>query len=162
MFKIRSRRASEYDLLYGAIAIIAASIGIILAYYLNEQMIIQFTAKNISTEPLRHAANALETFNYSIIFMTIAFAIAAFIAAFWIKTHPVFFVASVVGLIVMLIITVAITNAYDKMMLTSVFSTLATTTFSKMFTWVRNLPKILVVTWGLLAIGMYAKFWRTA
>ena len=158
MLRRLNKRGDEADLLTSVILIMVAAIVIIFAYFLNSQIMTAFSSQGIPTLGLESTRMALETFNLSIIFITISFGMAAFIGAFIVRSHPIFFMSSVLGLIMMLIVTATMSNVFDKIMVTSVMSETATTTFSKMFIWIRNMPEVLVVLWVVLAIGMYAKW----
>ena len=155
--RLLNNRGSEWDLFYTSVMVIVAAIVIVFAYFINAEITTQFAAQGIDTEALGHAANALKTFNLSIVFITVAFGVATFIAAFMVRSHPIFFVGSVLGLIVMLMVLTIMANTYDKLMIDSVFRTTATGTFSIMFNWVRNLPRIFVALWLVMAVGLYAK-----
>lgn len=156
--RMLNRRGNELDLIFTAVLVFAAAFVIIFAYYLTGQINTAFVTKGIPTFALGHTTNALTTFNLSIILVTIAFGIATFISAFMIRSHPVFFVASVLGLIVMVFVTSILSNAFDKLIVSSVLQNTGTTTFYSLFVWVRNLPAIFVIIWIIVGIALYAKW----
>lgn len=155
-----NRRASEIDLIYLGVIVFVVGFVAIFGYYLVTIFEAPLIAKGAPAFAFDHAKNAIGMFNYGIIFITIGFGIAAFISAMMVRSHPVFFVASILGLVVMLFILSVTSNIFDKLMVTGPFSTLATTTFSQLFAWVRNLPTIMVSIWAIMAIGLYAKWSR--
>ena len=153
-------RGSELDLLYVAVTIFVVSIVAIFAHYMLGEISTGLVAQGAPQYAFDYSSNAIANFNYGIILLTIGFGLAAFVSAFMVRSHPIFFVGSIFGLVVMLLVVTVLANAFDKIMVESIFYSTASTTFSKMFTWVRMMPKIFVVMWGLLVIALFAKWER--
>ena len=155
-----NRKGSEVDLIFTVVIIFATAISVIFAHYILGQISPGLVAAGAPQYAFDYSNQALEVFNYGIIFLTIGFGMAAVLSSFMIKSHPVFFVASMFGFVVLIFISSIFANIFDEIMLTSPMATTATTTFSKLFPFVRNIPYIMGFLWVVMVIALFGKWER--
>ena len=102
------------------------------------------------------AEGAINAINYGMVFLMVGLIISMIFSAFFINAHPVFFVASLLMLIIVLVVAGPLSNAFMGMAgsdsLSSEADTLAVSTHI-----VGNLPVIAVVAGFLIMIALYAK-----
>lgn len=151
-------RGSEVDLIFTVVIVFATAISVIFAHYMLGQISPNLVAAGAPQYAFDYSNQALQVFNYGIIFLTIGFGLAVVLSSFMIKSHPVFFVASLFGFVVLIFISSLFANIFDKIMLTSPLATTATTTFSKLFTFVRNMPFIIGFLWIITVIALFGKW----
>ena len=98
----------------------------------------------------------LSVLDYGTLFIVIILGMSTVISAFFIKTHPVFFPVSLILLLVVLMISGPLTNAFmgvaqdEKLVDTSNQFTVTLQTLG-------NLPYIILVLSAMILIGLYAK-----
>ena len=102
------------------------------------------------------AEGAISAVNYGMVFLMVGLILSRVCSAFFINAHPVFFIASLLMLIIVLVVAGPLSNAFMGMAgsdsLSSEADTLAVSTHI-----VGNLPVIAVVAGFLIIIALYAK-----
>lgn len=137
-----------------AVFFVALFVGLLVYNQFAERDFWQTT--EVGQHAFQQADIAYETLDYSFLFILIGAFMATVISAFFIETHPIFFIVSLIVLIIFIVITPAMTNAFMGVAASPRFSTeaaelnIATQAMG-------NLPLILTVFGFILIIVLYAK-----
>lgn len=99
---------------------------------------------------------SLDVINYGMLFLAIGLIVSLIISAFFIQTHPIFLVLSVVVLLFVVVVSAPISNAFMEMATSDSLSTEASQ-YNIATHVVGNLPLIAVVGGFLVIIALYAK-----
>jgi uncharacterized membrane protein YuzA (DUF378 family) len=110
-------------------------------------------AKNVTYK----TQQVLGNFNYLIIFMIIGLIGVVAISAYFIDTHPVFFVMSLLMLIGFGLVTPMLSNFYTEFSSTDTIAA-AGEQFSTTGYFFSKLPMFFIIAGGIVLIAMYAKF----
>ena len=103
----------DLTLVIVAIMILVVGIVVLVAYNIMTQMISGFTSAGIPTAGLESARTAVHIWDYGMLFFVFALGIINIISAFVIRTHPVFFVMTLILLGIMGILAPAFSNVYN-------------------------------------------------
>ena len=138
---------------------LAISIVLLLSWTVLNEFNTTATASGLlNTTYLDTGETALETFNYSFVFIIIGLILISFYGVLMINSNPAIFIISVILLAIAIIVAVPISNAYYYLS-TDASMTAATNQFDVMSTMMYNLPEILGVAFLLIIIiGLYAKY----
>lgn len=114
-----------------------------------------FTGTALDGEILQNAIIGYMIFDYMPIAITVAFAVGAFISAFYLETHPIFFPVFTIITVILVIFNAALANAFIEFA-DSPEIVNATTAFPLTVQFFQNLPFIMIVVALVIIIGMYA------
>lgn len=112
--------------------------------------------EGVSQEVIQDGMNAMYVFDYMFVFLAVGLSMASLIGAFMIKSHPIFYIFSTVVLSLYIIVSAAMTNAFDKLAAADGIAAIAND-FPMMVTFVRNFPIFFLVSGIVIAIVMYGK-----
>jgi len=99
---------------------------------------------------------SLDVINYGMLFLAIGLVVSLVVSAFFIETHPIFFLVSVIMLIVVVVASAPVSNAFMEMATSDSLSTEAAQ-YDIATHVVGNIPLIAVVGGSLVIIALYAK-----
>lgn len=99
---------------------------------------------------------SLDVLNYGMLFLAIGLVVALVVSAFFIQTHPIFFLISIVILIFVVMASAPISNAFMEMATSDSLSAEAAQ-YDVATHVVGNIPLIAVVGGFLIIIALYAK-----
>lgn len=153
-------RGSLFDTIFVAAAIFMLAVSVIIGYMVISK--INDNAQNVSS-PLNVAANytaagksAYVTFDYGFILAVFGLFAIAFVGAFMIDTHPVFFVFGLFGLIFILVYAAILSDTY-----TAIANHTTMQNYSSSFPLIAlvmgNFPTIILFMFVILAIVLYAR-----
>jgi len=92
----------------------------------------------------------------AIVFVFLGLVLFAIISAFFIDTHPIFFIVSVILLIAVFVISISLGNVYTEIITDSQFSTLAADFV--MTNWIfRHILELIIAVGFLLTIVLFVK-----
>lgn len=115
-----------------------------------------WTYGGVGQEIIDQGKSAMYTFDYMFVFLAIGLSATTLIGAFMIRSHPIFYVFSTILLGIMVLVSGQITNAFDKFVTSSAFSSIANS-FPMMVTFMRNLPLFILISGILIAAVMYGR-----
>jgi hypothetical protein len=140
---------------------LAISIIILLSWTILDNFSSEAAATGLIDVTYLHTGEtALETFNYSFVFIVIGLILISFYGVLMINSNPAIFIISLMLLAIAIIVSVPISNAYYYLSINSDIAS-ATNQFDVMSTMMYNLPEIIGVGFLLIIIiGLYAKYNR--
>src|SRR3990167_6602416 len=155
-----NKKGSALDVLYIIVFLFVFAIGLIIAdkvlYEIDEGTNTTLGSSNVSNFSFAQGRTSIRLFDFAYIFVVIGLFITTIIFAFLIKTHPVFFVASLMLFIVTVIIGVVLSNVYEEFTASPDLVDTANR-FPVMNYVMDNLPTIVTIMGGLVLIVLYAK-----
>lgn len=161
-------KGSILDLVFMIIICFVLSVSFILSYYVTEQFhstlnqtiydqgLEKSGGYNESLEIMGEGEQALLKFGDAFIVIIIAIGIAIVIGASMIRTHPIFFVASLFMLVIFIFIGAQFSNFFNAIIITSEFASVANE-FPLMVKIMRNMPIFVLIFGAITAIVMYGK-----
>lgn len=111
---------------------------------------------NFNMTYLQKGSDALQGFNSGLIFIAFGSLIAVVLSAFYIKSHPAFFVISLIVFIILMVITPVFTNIADAFATSDQFSDTANN-FDLAVLLMRNLPIFAIICTAVVIIILYGK-----
>lgn len=157
--KTMGKKGSLFDLAYLVIFVFVFAIISIISYTIwldaepkLNQNLDSDTAANITAD----TGTAITNLDYAIMTIIIGLLLATMIGAYFINTHPVFFIASFLLLLLMLIFMPILSNVFSDVTSHSSIS-VAAESFSISSSFFNDLPKYFVIMAGLVLIAMFAK-----
>ena len=109
-------------------------------------------SKNVTAKGLA----AIENLDYVIMMLIVGMLISTIIGAYFIDSHPILFVASLLLLILMLVVVPVFSNVFDKFSTHDSMSA-AANTFDITVTFMNNWPIFFTVMGAIVLIALYAK-----
>lgn len=122
----------------------------------GEEFWTQTTAGQTASQSLERTFDIMD---YAFLFILVGSGIGTIISAFFIQTHPVFFVVSFLILIIMIAVSPIISNAFMEVAANEHFSTEADSMDIMMHS-MGELPIVITVFGILVTIVLYAKYGR--
>jgi len=138
-----------------SIAVLTSSM-ILTEFQDNTKDIETSSGNKINQTLLDQGQTAIQALDFMIMFAVIGLTISTIIFSFFIKTHPVFFVMSVILLMVFVLISVFVTNTFVEFVSVEPFSN-TINNFPLMYEILTNLPLITTVMGIIIPIALYAK-----
>jgi len=148
------------DLFYIVLTVVVLAIVFMASWYIMSQVQPDLDAhlnNDVASNASANALQAIASFDYLLIFIIVGLLIATIISAFFIDTHPVFFVMSLLLFIMFMIVVPVLSNVFDGFATNSQMIT-AADEFDVTTSFVGELPKYFVVMGGLVLIALYAKY----
>jgi len=105
---------------------------------------------------LRETTTVLDRMDTIFAFMIVGSILALIVSAFYIRTHPVFFVVSVISLIIILMLAGIFSNIFTEIS-TAEGMTNATANYSIIPNIMDNLPLWMLMIGAMIIIALYAK-----
>jgi len=138
--------------------LLGGAMTILLVFFVVSEITNNFPATETDAlYVLQKGVSAVNVFDYMFVFFAVGLGMFSVISAFFIDSHPIFFILSVIILIPIVILTSAqMTNAFDAFISTSVFSSVANS-FPYTVLLMRNLPLFCLILGILVAIVMHGK-----
>jgi hypothetical protein len=99
---------------------------------------------------------ALDTFDYAILFIVMGLGLAVIVLGFFIRTHPILFVFSLILLMFFVLIASIFTNTFGEFITVEPIAT-TIDSYPLMYDVFMNLPLIITVIGIVTMIAMYAK-----
>ena len=125
-----------------------------LFIYIGYILLTNFTGSAIDGEIIQKGIASYSYFDYLPITMIVSAGIASLISGYYIKTHPLFFIISVIITIFIVIYSAGVANLFLAFADEAVVST-ATAEFD-LTVWVfQNLPLLILVVLGMGILGLY-------
>ena len=137
--------------------IIAVTMTVVLLilnqFYTNPIVQSTFTAEELV--PITTAQTVIGYFDYLLVFIMVLYCIAALITAYYIKTHPVFYVAMLVLQLIAVAISAVLSNLWQSIASDPILMPI-TNTFTYTPLILNNLPIIVLVLSSMIAIVSYS------
>lgn len=139
------------------IAVLAGGIiAVILGAYVLGEFSSAWTFGGDTQTILDAGINAFNVFDYMIVFFAVGVSLFSVASAFFIRTHPIFFIFSVVLLGIVIMFSAQVSNALD-IFLTVPLLAATVNDFPLTLTLARNLPFFSLIVGIMIAIAMYGK-----
>lgn len=151
-------KGSMTDLPFIVVLVFIIGISLMIAYSLNAELqtIDIFMNNSVANETIMSAQQAYETFDASMLFLIIALGISSAITAYFVKTHPVFFVASFIVWLISFVIAAMFSNVFAEIAssapLLSASGILETTVLVA-----THFPHIIALFGAVIALALYGK-----
>lgn len=158
---MNKKGSSILDLILILVILFVVGVGSIFIYKIFDSVADEVATQESFDQDIRddivEQADAFPTiFDNIFLIILIGFAIALFIGAFFLNTHPVFFIFSVIVLGIVVILAAALGNSYESIVSNSEIIT-AEGEFT-IIPWVfDNFTVIMAALGVLLLVGLYAK-----
>lgn len=110
----------------------------------------------VSKEIMEQGKATINTFDYLFLFAFMGLGLASVIGASLIDTHPIFFVFSILLLVIIIFVGAQITNVFNEVITTTEMAAIANS-FPIMVGLMRNLPLIMLMFGSLISIVLYGK-----
>jgi len=153
---LKSNKGSVLDIIVGVVLIVAVSIAVLFAHFLIVEFNKNYTGPrdNGFNQTMADGKQAIQIFDYGIVFVLGGLMLATIILAFYIPTHPVLFTFSLIVLIIALLITGIYSNLFVKIATTPQLQG-TTNQFPVLYHMIKNLPVIVLGYGIILTIVMY-------
>ncbi|QLJ52539.1 MAG: hypothetical protein Sv326_0438 [Candidatus Fermentimicrarchaeum limneticum] len=147
------------DVIYGVMLILTIALTMVIVLLVLNQLSaessVQSTFTSEQLQPITYAQNAIGLFDYMLVFIMVMYCIAAFITAYYVRTHPVFFVVMLVLQLVVIAVSALISNVWTQIASDPVFLPVTNTlTFTPLI--LHNLPIIVLVMSSAIAMISYS------
>lgn len=141
--------------------IMALLLGGALSIFIVYLILINFQAAwpvaGVSADNLSTAMSGFRTFDYMFILFAVGLSGFSIMSAFFIRSHPIFFVFSAIFLLPLsILLSAQATNVFDAVATTEPFVPVSNA-FPYIFMFMHNLPSFCLITGLLIAIALYAK-----
>jgi len=103
-----------------------------------------------------NSLNALKVFNYGFLFIFVGSMIATIITAFSIRTHPAFFIVSLIVFAIVIALSAILSNVFEEFIVSDLVSGI-TSNFGVMINIMQNLPMWVTGLGAAILIALYAK-----
>lgn len=154
--KRRTMKGSMLDILPIMIFVcLFATTGITTLFLINTLSNSSFNS-TITAPYLEDSKAAVLVFNQSFLFITVMMIMATVIAAFYIRTHPIFFVVGLILSVVFVFVGAILTNVFIEVFSSTVFAS-AANEMNYMVVVVQNLPYLVVFAIIVISIALYSK-----
>ena len=153
-----NRRGNVIDLLFILIILFVAVFGMIVnalfASIVNQS--VSTMGGNINTTHMERSATTVFNMDIAVVGLFIALLLSSVISAYYIGSHPFFFIFSVVFLCILMVIAGTLSNTVDDVMdSSSVLSGISDRMPYTMYVG-RNLPYLLLFSFLTIGIALYA------
>ena len=155
-----NKKGNIPDVFYLVLTVVVLAIIFMASWTIMNQMKPSLDAKltgDVAHNATANALQAIGSFDYLLIFIMVGLLIATIISAFFINTHPVFFVLSLLMFILFMIVVPVLGNVFDAFAGDSGMSE-AAEEFNVTTSFMDDLPKYFVVMCGIVLISLYAKY----
>jgi len=116
---------------------------------------------DIANKTIQDAFHAFSVLDASFLFLVIGLGLASAISAFFIKTHPLFFIVSFIAWVIMFSIAAIFSNVFIEIISASVFVPISSSLSNIEFIG-SNLPYLVAVLGAIIMIALYAKGGQSA
>lgn len=155
---MKKRGQATYDMIYILISIIIASFIIFIGYQMNFEItagLNQTLTGGNSTHAFESGESAFKITEYWYLFFIVGLGIASIASAYFIRTHPIFFIAILLVWTILLFIAPTLGNVYETFSTTTGFEE-ARTQFS-IINFIAYRPHFYLLFIGaLMVIALYA------
>ena len=153
-------KGNVFDTLFGIVSVLVIAVSVLLGAYIygSFKSAINPVADSYTNERIDKFNGSFGVMANIVPIFLIAILSIGVIAALMIDTHPVFFIVSMFGYFIILLLSPYITDIYWGFATTDKLSSFANQ-FSLMTMVMENLPMIALIFGGLTLIALYAK-WR--
>lgn len=139
------------------IMVLAFILGFVFILTNNILTDLQTANANSDNQPFNNTffekmSKAFEQFNIMFIFLMVGAFVGSLIGAFFVRTHPIFFIASFISLVFLVMSSAILTNAFEEIITNPELSDSANE-FDLIVTFMRNLPTIVTI-FGFVLIGV--------
>ena len=141
-------------MLFVIIGIIFA--GLVFGSYIYTKMEDKFPNNQVANTSKEALETTFSVFDYGIMFIMIGLGMSTVISAFFIKTHPMFFIASIMILAIVAMVSAPMTNAFMGMATSGILLS-ETEKYDVATSVVGNLPVIVAIIGVLVIVALYAK-----
>ena len=142
------------DMVLIMVFIIVISIFVLISYHILDLVGTGFSDLGFSTTGIDSSKTAVQVWDGGFVFFIVFLGIVNIASALVLRTHPIFFVVSLLILVTIGVLAPTFSNVYDSLA-TTLGST--NTTFSSMGFVMRNMSIFFLVIGSLTAIIMYSK-----
>jgi len=149
-------KGTIFDLFIISMIMLLVAISVLVSYYVLNQIANTGTWSATSTSILTSGLSALTMFNYGFVIVFVGVSIATLIFAYMTPQHPIFFVVSLLLIIILMTIVPQYSNAYEIFIADPQISTVAGT-FPVINYIMGNLPYFIA---GLAFALMFVSYMR--
>lgn len=162
------RKGSVLDLFFVILIAFVFSISVLIAWTVADEVQTGIdeavnntdVASTWNTSYMDYGKSGLDIFNNMFLFIIIGLGLAVGVTAFFIPTHPAFFIITLIVFIISLTVAGIFSNVYTELASTSAFVSIGNE-YSLITQAMQNLPIILLVIGVILLVVLYGKM-RTA
>jgi hypothetical protein len=155
-----NKKANLFDPLIIIIVLFGFAISSVIFLLISHELKTDLTAKlntptfTASGDIITHTDDAIKSFDYIFVILVAMLTVSTLISAFFIKSHPIFFVVSTILLFVFMIPAVVLSNAFEKFTQQSQISTVMSD-FASITFFMSKLPYLLLVIMILTIIVLF-------
>jgi len=153
------KKGNVLDIFYLIVFVTVFGIISILSYTILTEMKPSLDAhatNDVSRNVTENATRAVASFDYILILIIVGMFIATVIGAYFIDSHPVFFVASLLLLILLMVLVPVFSNVFDRFKANAAVST-AAAEFTVTTAFMDKLPMYFFIMCCVVLIALYAK-----
>ncbi len=145
-----------FDIIFIGVTLLLVSIIFIFAGHLNSEFLNAFEdVDKVNTTHIQKVEDTFDLMDTGFAVLMVSLAISTIILSFFIRTHPVLFVASLIIFLILIPITMIFTNVFDAIVTQAPLSTEADD-WPVVVHIMRNLPLILAVIGAMSLVALYA------
>lgn len=149
-------KGSIQDLPLILVVMLSSGITVMVVYLLLSQFYAAWPMTGESLTILETGVETMQVFDYMFLFFAVSLSLVSIISAFFIKTKPIFFIFSIILLVVVIAVSTVVTNVFDKFITTDTFLPIANN-FPYTVIIMRNLPLFCLVVGIVISVVMYGK-----
>ena len=152
------RKGSLMDLPFVLVMLLSGALTIFVVYLVISSIYAAWPASMVTSRGiLQRGLEMFTIFDYMFLVFAVSLGMFTVVAAFFVESHPIFFIFSFIIMLPIVILTSAqITNVFDAFATSTVF-TAVSNQFPMIVIFMRNLPLFMLSLGSILAILMYAK-----
>lgn len=145
------------DIIPISLMIMATAVAGVFGYFVLEELSLSPLNETAAADYITGGQTTLKVFDSAFLFLTFMIIIGTVIAAFFVRTHPIFFVVGLILSIVFIFIGAILTNIYMEIVSVAVLQPSAEAMVN-MTLLMQNLPLIIFIIIMLMFVALYAKF----
>lgn len=150
------RKGQIFDPIFIAMAMFCLAVAVLVIYAIATEMGTQLTAGSFDPYNLwPNVLSAMRVFDYVIVAFYFSLWIIAIISAFYVRSHPIFFIVTFPVAILVLLMNVLFSNFFYYLVTQSTVMSTASASFPFLSWILQNLPVMSVILSGLIALFLY-------
>lgn len=136
--------------------LLGGALTIFIVYFVLDAINTAWPMADVSKTIIQTGVNSFSQFDYMFLFFAVGLCMFSVVSAFFVNSHPVFFIFSMILLGIIVMVSAMVTNVFYEFATTSQFSSVALS-FPFITTFMLYLPVICLVVGLLIAVVLHAK-----
>ncbi len=149
-------KGTAFDILLLVVILFSIAIFVLFSYTISLELLPAFNDTGLNVTFLHQAQTALRVFDSGMAFLVGGFMIALIVSSFYIRTHPVFFILTLLVGVVVLMVSPIISNLYGEIASHTSMQA-AANEFPIMTNVFQYLPYIVLAFIVIVSIVLYSK-----